>query len=313
MDTDDLTIKGSYFIHKYKTVFSANTKLNTADGKLTSNSMYTFTNMLSPISNFTLVHLPRMMIMDGNFKLWNEKDHLFTLYLRSSLIQNEYTREMPTKLHLRYHFGDNYISSFGVESLNPFKSSKPDVISAWGLAGTSINSNNFLNGFKVYTGSYTGISISQNALQFQKFLIGIKNGANLNSYFEYGTNRVNKKAKNIQGDEVDTYGFEKLLSIKLNGSIDKFKLGGDLVYNFNTQNLGAKVFVDYAIDNSTSIKAKLENNKSLIVGLTHNFKGSVNFGVVSKFDYFSGRDGKLNSIKTKFGVTAEFIETGGKP
>jgi hypothetical protein len=228
-----------------------------------------------------ITHKPNNVTFDGNFKLWSKENVLLTLYTNVKLDQNEKKRELPSKVHLRVHHDDNKIVGFGFENLDPFKSHTPDVLSGWALFG-----GHAPHGFKSFGGVYTGYQLSSKALLFQRYLWGLKH-RHLTSYVEFSHDRVTKKIKNTEGVEIDTISHEKSVNVRVDGNVNRdLKVGGDVAYNIDTQKFETKVYGQYTIDKDTFVKAKLQNDNSLTVGLTHNYRGLINFGFVSRVIYF---------------------------
>lgn len=258
-----------------------------------------------------ITHKPQNVTLDGNFSLWKKDNVHLSLYTNVKLEQNEKKRELPSKVHLRVHHDDNKIFGFGFESFDPLRGCPvPNVFSAWGLAGGKLQNN-----FKSFGGFYTGYQLSSKAFLFQKFLFGLKH-KDVTGYFEFSFDRVTKKIKNTEGVEIDTVSQEKSLNFRVNGNCCKdVKLGGDLAYNLDTEKIETKLFGEYAIDKNTFVKAKVQNDNSLTVGLTHNYRGLVNFGFTSRFELAKPKTkegetaSSLKSIKTKFGLFIELNET----
>ena len=60
------------------------------------------------------------------------------------------------------------------------------------------------------------------------------------------------------------------------------KVGGDINYNFDTSKYGLRVYEDYKLDTSTRIRTRVDNFDTLSLGLTHNYRGLINFGFVTR-------------------------------
>jgi hypothetical protein len=257
-----------------------------------------------------LTHKPDSLTLDGNFKIWSNRESLLTLYANSKLEQSAKKRELPSKLHFRFHHEDNKIFSAGVESYDPFKASTPEIFSVSGLVGGNLPRN-----YKLFGGLYSGYHLQSKSLQYHKYLLALKH-SNVNAFFEFGFNKVTKKLKNSEGVEVDTTSNEKSVNLRVNGTpLSGIKLGGDLGYNLDNKNLNTRVYAEYSIDSLTSLKAKIENDNTLTLGLTHNYKGLINFGFVSKFELIHPKEEKTEgskccnySFKSKFGIFAELTE-----
>ena len=254
-------------------------------------------------------------MLDGNFKLYSQDKNYVSLYTNLKLEQNESKRELPSKIHVRLHHEDNTIFSVGIEKFDFFSGKNPDVISASGLFGKEVNST-----YKAYGGLYSGFGISAKAVLFHKFLLAIKN-KDYSANVEFGINRAVEKKKNEETkEETESVKYVKNAIVRFDANVNKsLKVGGDLAINMETSALDAKMFGQYAIDKDTFVKVKVQNDHSVTVGLTHNYRGLINFGFVSKFNLVHGVAAKEKDnvkiaathshFKTKFGILAELSET----
>ena len=254
-------------------------------------------------------------MLDGNFKLYSQDQTYVSLYTNLKLEQSETKRELPSKVHVRFHHEDNKIFSVGVEKFDFFSGKNPDVISASGLFGKEINPT-----YKAYGGLYSGFGVSAKAALFHKLLFALKS-KDFSANVEFGINRAVEKKKNEETkEETESVKYVKNAIVRFDGNANKsLKIGGDLAVNLETSAVDVKVFGQYAVDKDTFVKVKVQNDNSVTVGLTHNYRGLINFGFVSKFDFVEGVAAKekdnvktpaTNShIKTKFGILAELSET----
>jgi len=191
--------------------------------------------------------------------------------------QDATKRAFPSKLHFRFHHDDNKIVSVGVENLDVFNSKKPEVLSAWGLFGGEVQP-----GFKTYAGVYSGFGLGPNAFTFHKFLVSLKH-KDLTSFVEFGLNRNVTTKVNEDKTETQVVSFAKTLNFRFDGNVCKdLKVGGDAALNLETQSVDAKLFGEYNLRDGTLVKFKVQNDNSVTLGLTHNYRGLVNFGFVSR-------------------------------
>ncbi len=221
------------------------------------------------------MHKPNNVTLDGNFGLYSQDQLRLSLYANVKLEQDEKKRELPSKLHLRAQHEDNKIFSVGVEGFDPVfgKCPAPQVVSAWGLYGLPLT-----NGYKAFGGAFLGLHLGSRSLQFQRFLLGVKHN-NLTGHLEFAVNRVVDKDGAASNERSAIVRFDSTATNEL-------KVGGDVSYNFNSKAVDAKLYGEYAIDSATFVKAKVQNDNSLTVGLTHNYKQLINFGFISKVNFY---------------------------
>lgn len=252
-------------------------------------------------------------MLDGNFKLYAKDQTYVSLYTNTKLEQNEKKRALPSKLHVRVHHQDNKIFSVGVENLDIFKSTRPDVFSTYGLIGTEVQ-----KGAKVYGGVYSGFQASSKAFLFHKFLAAYKH-KDLTSYLEVGVNRKVEKSTNEETKEVtEKISYTKSATWRIDANIQKgVTVGGDVAYNFDNAKVDTKLFGSVDLGDSTTFRWKVASDNSLYVGLLRNYRGLINFGFCSRFNLVhpvkttlkEGEVAPKSHFKTRFGIIAEINET----
>jgi hypothetical protein len=215
--------------------------------------------------------------LDGNFKLWSHDQFMLSLYANSTLKQNEKSRNLPTKLHLRVHHQDNKILGIGVESFDPLtQNSTSPTLSAWALLGTPA-----VNGFRAFGGAFVGFVPDNKHIPFHRYLVGIKHNLGT-AHLELNVNRKLTESTSSKGNLSASSSNERLIALKFDGKANNDLLvGGDVTYNLDNTQCNAKLYGEYILDPATFFKAMLESNQTLSVSLTHQQKGLGLFGFTS--------------------------------
>jgi hypothetical protein len=252
--------------------------------RLISNSDYSVTHRLSSFSSYKLTHKDNGQVtLDGNFKVYGKDNYWLSLYTYAKLDQNETKRALPTKLHLRFHHENNKIIGLGVEEWDVINRSSPDVLSAYGLLGGDIQ-----NGWRGFGGVQAAYKISNSNIIYHKYLLGIKNKIT-QGQFEFSSNRVTPKRGETKEEDKWSNNINLIVDHKYS---DKLKLSKDLKFNLDDSKVDVQIGGEYKIDNGTFLKAKVANDQSLSLSLTHNYRGLINFGfaarvILIKFKYIN--------------------------
>jgi len=76
---------------------------------------------------------------------------------------------------------------------------------------------------------------------------------------------------------------ETTIDLKVDGVVSNdLKVGGDLKYNFDSNQCEARVYQELKLDKSTAFKARIDDLKTISLGVTHNYRDLINFGFVSR-------------------------------
>ncbi len=188
---------------------------------------------------------------------------------------------MPSTLKLRFFQEGNRLLSFGVEDVDFVNNPRPDVLSVLGLYGFNLQ-----NGWRAYAGPYLAFRLSNKSVHFHKYLVGVKH-----SKFSGWLEASSEIAKEDKTKKVETPNDVTQTEVAKKNQVafrfdavanSKTKFGGDLVLDVNNfKNVGLKLYGDYKVDDATSVKARLEGNNKLTVGLTRKYGNLLNFGFVS--------------------------------
>lgn len=167
--------------------------------------------------------------------------------------------------------------SVGVEDWDCFRENTPDVISATGIYGARIQD------YKTYFGFNAGFRLSNSSLAFHRWATVLKAGS-FNSIVELNFNQNTKEVKNSSTGLVTK---ESHLSKNLNVYYDavvnpEWRVGADVKLNLNNNNYDVAAVGEYKIDLGTTFRAKVSTDNTAVVSLNHNYRGLLNFGVVSK-------------------------------
>jgi hypothetical protein len=188
---------------------------------------------------------------------------------------------LPSTLKLRFFQEGNRLLSFGVEDVDFVNNPRPDVLSVLGLYGFNLQ-----NGWRAYAGPYLAFRLSNKSVHFHKYLVGVKH-----SKFSGWLEASSEIAKEDKTKKVETPNDVTQTEVAKKNQVafrfdavanSKTKFGGDLVLDVNNfKNVGLKLYGDYKVDDATSVKARLEGNNKLTVGLTRKYGNLLNFGFVS--------------------------------
>lgn len=204
------------------------------------------------------------------------------------MTQNEKEKKLPSTLKLRVFQEGNRLLSFGVEDVDFVNNPRPDVLSVLGLYGFNLQ-----NGWRAFAGPYLAFRLSNKSVHFHKYLVGVKH-SKFSGWFETSS-EVAKQDKTIKVNatpvdasvEVDQTKTEVSRKNQVAFRFDavanpKTKFGGDLVLDVNNiNNVGLKLYGEHKVDDTTTVKARLEGNNKLTVGLTRKYGNLLNFGFVS--------------------------------
>lgn len=220
------------------------------------------------------------LLLDGNFGLYQQNDIFLSLYVNSKLDQSETKRDFTNKLHLRVHHQDDKIFSIGVEGWNPLKSTAPNVISASALIGKQVE------GWRPYVGVSTAFKISSSSLSFHRYLIGLKQ-RQYTAYLEFN---VDSKVRDVKNEKTGIITKEDYWGKAVNVVCDwrvnpDLKVAKDLKWNVDTGALAYGCVAEYRLDADTFVKGKFSSDNSVTLSLTHNYRGLLNFGVVTRVFY----------------------------
>jgi hypothetical protein len=191
---------------------------------------------------------------------------------------------------LRVFQEGNRLLSFGVEDVDFVNNPKPDVLSVLGLYGFNLQ-----NGWRAFAGPYLAFRLSNKSVHFHKYLVGLKH-SKFSGWFEVSSEvaKEDKTKKVVATTPVDgtvdatqTTTTEVARKNQVAFRFDavanpKTKFGGDLVLDVNNlKNVGLKLYGEHKVDDLTTVKARLEGNNKLTVGLTRKYANLLNFGFVS--------------------------------
>jgi len=246
------------------------------------------------LSSYILTHKQKEVSVDGNWKLFNNDNMYVSLYTWFKLEQDENSRKLPSKVHVRAHHDDNKVVSIGFEDYDVLgKDSKfPETISVWGLAGGELQ-----KGWKSYAGAYTSFNWAVNRMQLHKYMAGVKQGRDFYTFVEAGINRKEVIVKDeTTQTETKTYPWIKTAAWKVFGKpCEDVRVWGDLTANFDDGAYSGRIAGEYKIEKNTFVKAKIATDRSLTLGITHNFNNFLNFGFVAQ----------LTCAQPKTGTTTE--------
>ena len=231
------------------------------------------THNVSSKSSYNLIHKPDLLTLDGSFHLGDYKNSNVYLYAKSDLTQNEKEKKLPSTIKFRIFQEGNRLLSVGVENVDLINNPRPDVISILGLHGFNLQ-----NGWRAFSGPYLGFQLSTKKLQFQKYLLGVKN-TNFSGWVEASSEPTKKK----QEQTTDAPAKDNKVAFRFDAVADsKTKFGGDLVVNCdNLKEVAVKAYAEHKLDDATTLKARLEDHSKLTVGITRKFGNLLNFGFVS--------------------------------
>jgi hypothetical protein len=133
-------------------------------------------------------------------------------------------------------------------------------------------------GWRAFSGPYLGFQLSTKKLQFQKYLLGVKN-TNFSGWVEASSEPAKKK----QEQTTDAPAKDNKVAFRFDAVADsKTKFGGDLIVNCdNLKQVAVKAYAEHKLDDATTLKAKFEDHSKLTVGITRKFGNLLNFGFVS--------------------------------
>lgn len=214
--------------------------------------------------------------LDANIGLFENNNGLFTLYTLNKFSQTASKRDFTNKVHLRAHQGDNKIFSIGVEDYDFVNKPVPDVISATGVYGFN------LTDYKAFAAFNVGYRISAKNLAFHKWATVLR-ASNFQTILELGFNQRTKEVKNQTTGHITK---ESYLSKEANLLVDAdvypdLRVGADAKLNLDNNDVKLAVVGDYKIDSATTLRAKINNENTAVLSLNHNFRGLLNFGIIS--------------------------------
>jgi hypothetical protein len=246
---------------------------------LVAKSDYTLNHTVAPGSSYLLIHKPGFLIFDGNFNVSTYKNFAFSLWSKAELTHGEEGNKLPTSLKVRVNHDTNRHFSVGLEKVDLLNGAVPDVVSAHAFQGFDLS-----DGWRAYVGPYLAYSFGSHALNKHRYIAGFKH-KKFSGWFEGGSTRVEVEVPSKEDPQVKIKEtkWNKDVGFRFDANPDnKTKVGGDVIYNpSEKQDLKLKLWSEYKVDNNTSVKAKIENDNSVAVGLTHNYGGFVNLGFVS--------------------------------
>jgi hypothetical protein len=253
-----------------------------------TDSDYSLTYKPNRLSTLIFSHKDNgLTSLDANIGLFENDTNLFTLYTLNKFTQTGSRREFVNKVHVRAHHGDNKILSLGVEDWDPISKPAPDVVSATGVYGFR------LADYKAFATFNLGYRISGKSLAFHKWA-GVVRANNFNAILELG---FNQKAREIKNATTGTITKENYVSKEANLLVDAdvlpdLRVGADARLNLDDSNIKLAVVGDYRIDSTTTFRAKIDNENTAVLSLNHNYRGLINFGIVSsvrlfKFNFYS--------------------------
>ena len=281
MNTEDLTLTGKFLFLDKKMKLTGKVKLNAEAGNpLSSAPEYSLKHTVNPWTEYSVSQKSaNKYTFDGNFELWRNPRHYFSLLSVMSLEQDDKRRAMPSKLHLRYHHRGNGLISIGLEDYDPFQRRCPDVFSMIAIAGSELG-----HGYKGYGGCYSGFRFSERALTFHNYLLALKHKT-VAAFMSCGFRKTQKREiEQESGEEKVSHVWEKEISLKVDGKpCSRFSTGGDVSYNFESKNVDTRFYGIFEVDPDTTLKARWQPlEHTLTMSLNRTLRGLINFGVAGR-------------------------------
>lgn len=265
-------------------------------GKLSAASDVKLTHTVSPTTDYSVTQKSTgNTILDGNFHIVNNGDLDVSLHSYSDLKQGEKTK-WTNRLLLRAHLPD-LIVSFGFVNFDAVSDKVPNEINVSILKGRQTPD------YSIW-GGVTGFVNAKEHHLSSLSLLGVYRDSRLKVHVEPTVSRALSES-----------GVVNKLSARVLGAFNcscEVKHNLDWKWTAEGNKHEWAVSTDYTIDERTSAKLRLDNNRSLSIGVKRQFGSFVNFAfstqLTPKRGLGSDADSSLPFLSYRLGAQVELKE-----
>jgi len=303
-NTELFYAKGKFLFHDKVWKFTGKSKFNNENKKgediqLEVNSEYALKNSC-PKGTTEIKHKQNSLEVESNCSIYDKEKVGVKLFTNFVLEQDKAKRQAPGKIHVRVHHDDDKILSLGVENYDIFNNWTPDTLSGWFLYGKSLDKGTK----QVFGGVQTAFKLSSKDFLYNKVLLGFKT-KELKSFLEFGFLNEKKQMENEEKGKLTTV-VHKVVDLKVDYEVnEKLKVGGDINLNIDTMLPDIKLYKKFLIEKGTTVKVRLDNFETLIMGLSHTF-GKIDVSMTARLKHIKPKFEEKNHFKSKFGFNIEF-------
>lgn len=204
---------------------------------------------------------------------------------------------------LKYDYNNNTNVMAGIESYDHAKESKPNTIVAHIAHG-----RNLLNGVNVYGAFISAYLLQEKHFKYQNLFIAGRNRF-CDVILEF-----NSEKSAIQSNS-ELIEYDKTLGLKIATTLSpSLTVGGDTEFMINNNKLTNRLFTNFQLNKTTSLKSKWEDkDKSVTLSLNHCFQDILSLGMTGKFNMIKNENKSckcpMPKIQSKLGFSLEINDS----
>ena len=330
LEVNDLTVRGNFKFFKNYLSFTGKTSINTVQdvctgaGNLTATNDYQLEIKLSPLTNILLTQLGNGSITaEGEYNVWQDdkKEHNVSIYKHCRIDENFL---VTNTTQLLYNFKNIYLLNLGMRGLELYsynnKRLDPGLFSVGGMTKIYEDKN-------ITTWGGVHMNLKPKNIDNVTILLGMSNKS-LNGVLKLNIERKEnigldtfssqstcKTIENPLGNVMiaKPYRYENELRIAFESRVqDDLSIFSTMTVKQDQHAKLVPSFVGggmYVIDADTNLRFKANDDMVATLSLTKRLKNMVDFTFATNFIYKTAfKDKKIGSIKTKFGLSINFLE-----